>query len=326
MKKTCFLALIFAISALTKTFAQQISGSSIFSPSAGGARILSGQGNTATNPAIGFQGSSSSTTTTAQNDNGGGLGIFRPAANTMGFSTAGLERFRVTSSGAFGLNTTTPRQLLHVNDGHLLLTGKINGWGTSGVIWGDTVNTLNSLGGFAQWGAAYELGGLNFYKPWNSTNSGGSQGFGNCFLFLKDDGKVGMGVDPRTTSAAMPTGFPTGYSLYVKGKILTEGIKCAIYNTSNWADYVFADDYKLKPLKEVEEFVKENKHLPNVPSAQQIVNNGGIEMTEMFAKQMEKIEELTLYLIEQNKKVEEQAKQIETLKLKIENLEAKVAE
>ena len=48
----------------------------------------------------------------------------------------------------------------------------------------------------------------------------------------------------------------------------------AVNNTSNWADYVFADDYKLMPLEEVEAFVKKHNHLPNVPSANAMVETG----------------------------------------------------
>lgn len=69
-----------------------------------------------------------------------------------------------------------------------------------------------------------------------------------------------------------------------------------------WADYVFDEDYKLMPLKDVESFINENKHLPNIPSADEVINTG-ISVGEMQQKQMEKIEELTLYVIELAEKV-----------------------
>lgn len=99
-------------------------------------------------------------------------------------------------------------------------------------------------------------------------------------------------------------GFPSGYKLYVADGILTEKVRVAVKTTSDWADYVFSDNYSLMPLKDVEQFVKTNSHLPNVPSAQEVVN-GGIDVAKMDAKLLEKIEELTLYLIEQNKRIEE---------------------
>jgi trimeric autotransporter adhesin len=113
-------------------------------------------------------------------------------------------------------------------------------------------------------------------------------------------------------SASFPT--TTGnYRLNVEGGILTEKVKVALRSSANWADYVFADNYKLMPLNEVEAFVKENKHLPGVASAENLAKEG-LDLGQMQAKQMEKIEELTLYVIEQNKTIEKQSKEIEELK------------
>ncbi|MFW0737006.1 hypothetical protein [Flavobacterium sp. T12S277] len=102
------------------------------------------------------------------------------------------------------------------------------------------------------------------------------------------------------------------YKLSVKGKIRAEEIK--VYNT--WADYVFSKDYKLPDLKEVEKYIIENGHLKNVPSAKEIVENG-LELGEMAKIQQEKIEELTLYLVQQNKKNEQLNKDIQELKRQV---------
>ncbi len=127
------------------------------------------------------------------------------------------------------------------------------------------------------------------------------------------NGKIYMGSNatyPNTTG---------DYQLFVEGGIMTEKVKVALRSTANWADYVFADKYKLMPLNEIEQFVAINKHLPGIESASQLVKNG-IDITEMQAKQMEKIEELTLYAINQNKAIESQNKEIEELKLQIKML------
>jgi hypothetical protein len=136
-------------------------------------------------------------------------------------------------------------------------------------------------------------------------------------------GKVYIG-----SSAVYPT--TTGdYKLFVEGGILTEKVKVALRSSTNWADYVFANDYKLMPLKEVESFVKANKHLPGIESAEVLAQNG-IDVAQMQSKQMEKIEELTLYIIDQEKKIEAQqevldknSKEIEALKALVEALLAK---
>jgi len=85
------------------------------------------------------------------------------------------------------------------------------------------------------------------------------------------------------------------YNLYVAKGIRTEKVNVEYYN--QWPDYVFEPEYKLTPLAEVEEFVDENKHLPGVPSASQVQKNG-IDLGEMNAVLLKKVEELTLYIID----------------------------
>lgn len=93
-----------------------------------------------------------------------------------------------------------------------------------------------------------------------------------------------------------------GYRLLVKGGMITEKIKVAVAGSADWADYVFEPSYKLMSLDKVESFIKENKHLPNVPSAEDMSKNG-LDVMQTSAKLMEKIEELTLYMIEMNKEI-----------------------
>jgi hypothetical protein len=121
---------------------------------------------------------------------------------------------------------------------------------------------------------------------------------------------IGGGISNASTTST--SGIPGSYRLYVQGGILTERLKVATLGGANWADYVFAKDYKLKPLAEVEAYINENKHLPNIPAAV-AVENGGFDVAEMATKQMEKIEELTLYIIALDKKNKE-------LEIKINNL------
>lgn len=114
-------------------------------------------------------------------------------------------------------------------------------------------------------------------------------------LVIFNTGKVTMGTGLYDNS---------DYRLFVKNGIKTEKVMVEVASTNGWADYVFKEDYNLLPLKDVKNFIDENKHLPNMPSAEKIVENGGFELKEMNVKLLEKIEELTLYIIEQDKRIE----------------------
>lgn len=103
------------------------------------------------------------------------------------------------------------------------------------------------------------------------------------------------------------------YGLLVEKGILTEKVKVALKSSGDWADYVFDPSYKLMSLEEVEAFTKENKHLPNVPSADEMAESG-LDVSHTSKIFMEKIEELTLYMIELNNEVKA---------LKLENQELK---
>jgi hypothetical protein len=90
------------------------------------------------------------------------------------------------------------------------------------------------------------------------------------------------------------------YRLLVNGKVLVRN-EVYVKNTGiGWADYVFAKDYKLMPLNEVEQHIKEKGYLPNMPSAAE-VEEQGIAVGDLIKRQQEKIEELTLYMIEMQK-------------------------
>lgn len=91
---------------------------------------------------------------------------------------------------------------------------------------------------------------------------------------------------------------PTGYKLAVKGKIIAEEIK--VRHSDTWPDYVFTSTYKLKSLYEVEQYIKQHSHLEGIPTAKQ-ADAEGVDVGNMQAKLLEKIEELTVYLIELKK-------------------------
>ena len=122
---------------------------------------------------------------------------------------------------------------------------------------------------------------------------------------IEPDGKISIGT--------LISGTPGTYKLYVQEGILTEKVKVAIDGTANWADYVFASDYKLKPVEEVAAYIKKNKHLPGVPSATEMVKEG-LDVATMDAKLLEKIEEMMLYIIDLKQEVEQLKKENNSFK------------
>ena len=126
-------------------------------------------------------------------------------------------------------------------------------------------------------------------------------------MHIAASGDVGIGTeDPQA-------------KLDVRGTISASEVKVQVLSG---ADYVFNPDYNLKPLSEVEAFVKENKHLPEIPSEKQMQENG-LSMNEFQIKLLQKIEELTLYTINQEKRLNEQQSIIEKQNKRIEQLENK---
>ena len=101
------------------------------------------------------------------------------------------------------------------------------------------------------------------------------------------------------------------------GILYTREVKVNLNN--NWPDYVFSPTYSLRSLGEVEEYIEKEGHLPNVPQACEMEENG-VALGEMNRILIEKVEELTLYLIQQNKKLEEQGRLLELQRGQIEKL------
>ncbi|PZF71171.1 hypothetical protein DN068_19540 [Taibaiella soli] len=123
--------------------------------------------------------------------------------------------------------------------------------------------------------------------------------------------QVLIGSDlPFPSSDAVIPYSGLNYTLGVRGRIVSSGITCK--DLSQWSDFVFNEDYTLKSLDEVADYVAANKHLPDVPSAKDVVENG-IDVSEMLKIQMQKIEELTLYSIQQQKQLAVQQEQISKL-------------
>lgn len=148
----------------------------------------------------------------------------------------------------------------------------------------DNSETYIQLGTFGNY-----FGGIS-----NLTYSYIGREYNNTYMVFRPNGDIGIGtINPQE-------------KLSVNGKIRAHEIKV---ETSNWPDYVFKTDYKLPTLPETERFIKENGHLPEVPKASE-VEADGVSLGEMNKILLKKIEELTLQVIELNKKVDRQDERI----------------
>lgn len=119
-------------------------------------------------------------------------------------------------------------------------------------------------------------------------------------LTITFNGNVGIG----TTN-------PGSYKLAVEGKIGAREVKVTLENP--WADYVFDKSYKLRSIDELEKFTQKNNHLPGIPSSKEVKDNGGIDLGQMNLKLLEKVEELTLYVIQLKKENKEIKKEVKKL-------------
>lgn len=224
-----------------------------------------------------------------------------PYANMLAFGNNNGPFLNVTSGnigiGLFKAGTTRLKFFADFNSENLSLGGgatPTTNVHINSAVTGDTVKITNSTTGHtASDGLEIRTVG-NAASVVNRENSTLAFGTNNTTrMSIAADGKITIGT--ATT--------PGTYKLYVEGGILTEKVKVALKSGANWADYVFADDYTLRSLPEVESYVKEYRHLPGIPSAAE-VEKDGIDVAGMDAKLLEKIEELTLYLIDLQKQVD----------------------
>lgn len=146
----------------------------------------------------------------------------------------------------------------------------------------------------------------------------GTNGNGTELMRIMGSGNVGIGNTPANLlkskltvngtaligDPAVINSLPIGYNLYVQNGILADSVNVTL--KEKWADYVFEEDYELKNFEQIEQYIKTYKHLPNIPSAEEVSKNG-IDIADMKRKMLEKIEELHLYMFkinDNNKEIE----------------------
>lgn len=227
---------------------------------------------------IGVKGTAANGAQTGYGVYGSGFGA---AGDTYGvYGTAGTSAG--TAYGVFGTTTGGPTQYAGYFDGKVQI---ING-----------TDAEPGSGGFLVSG---DPASANIVID-NNEIMARSNGLTSKLYLNNDGGDISMCYAGGNVmiGSSLPA---TGYLLTVDGKVMCEELK--VQMSESWPDYVFASDYKLPTLYELERSINANKHLPNIPSAAEIEENG-LEVGEMQVKMMEKIEELTLYIIELQKQID----------------------
>jgi hypothetical protein len=143
-------------------------------------------------------------------------------------------------------------------------------------------------------------GAIAFYTAPVAAVTANSPYSGSLSMLIQPNGNVGIG-----------TSDTKGYKLAVAGSLIAESVKVKLQGA--WPDFVFEKTYKLPSLSDTEKHIKENGHLPGIPSAEDVRANG-IELGDMNKKLLQKVEELTLYLIEMKKETEAYRKETQALR------------
>jgi hypothetical protein len=150
-------------------------------------------------------------------------------------------------------------------------------------------NTYSNFG----WSMGAQVAGSSYFRIGRYE---GTPSIHTELFKINNNGSVFIGTNLNYANSS-------NYKLVVQGKVLCEEVRVRL-QSQGWPDYVFDKNYKLKPLQEVEKFIKENHHLPEMPSAKELDEKQGVEVSKMLTKQQQKIEELTLYLIELKKEID----------------------
>ena len=252
-----------------------------------------------------------------------GSGNTNASTSLFVLNSSSYPSLKVLDDGSVGIGTTiTPVEKVHIQDGNLMLSYAPYSLNTiMGAVKFANNQSLNAYAGIAGRtnGGGVDQLDLLFYTAYGTASekmrimsNSGYVGIGTSTPTAKLDvngnifsnGKIAIGT---TDLAKIGTN-----SLAVNGTAVFVKAKVAIYGPTTWPDYVFEPDYKMTALDSLEQFIQLNKHLPEMPSAAD-VEKDGLDLGDTQALLLKKIEELTLIVIEQNKRIEEQAQKIKNI-------------
>lgn len=227
-----------------------------------------------------------------------------------------VERFSILQNGNVGIGTTNPAQKLDVQ-GNILAGSTHSTEGINAFAIRYENGSLSNWGSLRSSAATYMSFGVkadpNTAEGWLSSN--GSYNFSKVAITMNNDGFSFFTAPYQQVAMDAPVSMkevmkisPNGNAL-LQGKLEVKEIKITLTPT---ADFVFEDNYDLPKLEEVAKHIKEKKHLPEIASAK-VMEKEGVNVGEFQIKLLQKIEELTLYVIEQNKQLKNQQEKIEKL-------------
>ncbi len=243
------------------------------------------------------------------------------SAGTLG------EIVRVKPDGKVGIGTASPEDALQVGDAHKKLA--VGSAYDSDLEYGTSYlgfNAARSGTGWNTYGDAANNGGAVIYGtihgdisfiPVPTTGGSGQTNISdnnllaNRAMEIRAGGEVVIGTSSNFSNCT----DCSDYKLFVTEGIRTEKVKVDLASANDWADDVFEDDYALQSLEEVDQYIASNGHLPNVPSAKEVEEHG-VDLAKMDATLLRKIEELTLYILDQNKMIQELQNEVNELKEK----------
>ncbi len=229
------------------------------------------------------------------------VGFYGVSGSHLQFVTGQQDRMRITGSGNVGIGTTSPRGRLDVTGGDTYLTDNTNaGTGQSIFLPGHIYLS------------PYNGSNVTYLQARRQDNSGTTslrlRTYNNGVLTeamqIQGNGNVGIGTVAPTEK------------LEVVGNLKANGV---ILNIGTFPDYVFENDYRLMPLNEVERYIKTHKHLPGFPSGAEVIESGA-NLGQLNTLLVEKVEELTLHTIAQEKQLETLTGELALLKEQLHQL------
>ena len=227
-------------------------------------------------------------------------------SNTTGFSNTGHGFDALYSNTTGQHNTAIGYEVLIYSNG-----SENTGSGYRALFYNITGSNNTAVGDSA---GLNNVGSNNVFL---GAKSGSNETGSNKMYIGNDAAKTLIYGDFSTGQVLLGKPDATGYvfkgtrTVNVLGGILADSMRLA--PNTNWADKVFNKDYPLKSLKELEQYISVNKHLPGIPTSGEVQSNG-VNVGDMETKLLEKIEELTLYVLELKKENQQQQKEIDKIK------------